>query len=193
MLVFGQRAYSKDFDEAASLVAAAVQGFHDGGSGCALKHFPGHGDTSGDSHAGAVVLKKTVDELRANELKPFKAGIDAGADMVMLAHIIVEEIGEPTLFSKYLVTDVLRGELGFNGVIITDGLGMKAMTDVYSSAEIAIKGTKAGVDLFLCPSNLPEAVKALEDAVERGEISEAKIDESVLRILQLKIDRGIIK
>lgn len=191
--VIGTRAYSTNFDTAASLIPAAVQGFHDGGVGCTLKHFPGHGDTSGDTHAGSVVLKKTVDDLRAHELKPFQAGIDAGADAVMLAHIIVEEIGEPTLFSHYMVTDVLRNEMGFNGVIVTDGLGMKAMTDVYSSAEIAVKGVKAGVDLFCCPSNLQEAVKALEDAVESGEIPEERIDESVLRILQLKIDRGIIK
>lgn len=191
--IIGTRAYSTDFDKAAELVAAAVQGFHDGGAGCTLKHFPGHGDTSADTHAGSVVLKKTVDELRANELKPFKAGIDAGADAVMLAHIVVEEVGEPTLFSKYLVTDVLRGELGFNGVIITDGLGMKAMTDNYSSGEIAVRAVKAGVDMFCCPANLKESVQALEEAVERGEISEERIDESVLRILQLKIDRGIIQ
>ena len=190
--VIGKRAYSTNFNTAAQLVAAAVQGFHDGGVGCTLKHFPGHGDTSGDTHAGSVVLKKTVDELRANELKPFKAGIDAGADAVMLAHIIVEEIGEPTLFSHHLVTDVLRGELGFDGVVITDGLQMQAMTDVYSVTDIVLKGTKAGVDIFLCPANLEEAVTALEKAVERGEITEERIDESVLRILQLKIDRGII-
>lgn len=191
--IIGTRAYSTDFDKAAELVAAAVQGFHDGGAGCTLKHFPGHGDTSADTHAGSVVLKKTVDELRTNELKPFKAGIDAGADAVMLAHIVVEEVGEPTLFSRYLVTDVLRGELGFNGVIITDGLGMKAMTDNYSSGEIAVRAVKAGVDMFCCPANLKESVQALEEAVERGEISEERIDESVLRILQLKIDRGIIQ
>lgn len=191
--VIGQRAYSKDFDSAAELVPAAVQGFHDGGVGCTLKHFPGHGDTSGDTHAGSVVLKKTVDELRANELKPFQAGINAGADAVMLAHIIVEEIGEPTLFSHYMVTDVLREEMGFNGVVITDGLGMKAMTDVYSVTDIVVKGTRAGVDMFCCPANLEEAVTALEKAVESGEITEERIDESVLRILQLKIDRGIIK
>lgn len=191
--VIGTRAYSTDFDIAGELVTAAVQGFHDGGAGCTLKHFPGHGDTSGDTHAGSVVLKKTVDELRANELKPFKAGIDAGADAVMIAHIIVEEIGEPSLFSHYLVTDVLRGELGFNGVVITDGLGMKAMTDVYPVSEIAVRGVQAGIDIFLCPASLTEAVFAIEAAVERGEITEERIDESVLRILQLKIDRGIIQ
>lgn len=191
--VIGTRAYSTDFNEAATLIPAAVQGFHDGGVGCTLKHFPGHGDTSSDTHAGSVVLKKTVDELRTHELIPFQAGIDAGADCVMLAHIIVEELGEPSLFSKYLVTDVLRGEMGFDGVVITDGLGMKAMTDVYSAADIAIKGTKAGVDIFLCPQGLEDAVSALEEAVESGEITEERIDESVLRILQLKINRGIIQ
>lgn len=191
--VIGTRAYSTDFGQAADLVAAAVQGFHDGGTACTLKHFPGHGDTSGDTHAGSVVLKKTLDDLRTHELIPFQAGIDAGADCVMLAHIIVEEEGVPTLFSKHLVTDVLRDEMGFDGVVITDGLVMKAMTDVYSPSYIAVEGTKAGVDIFLCPANLPEAVNALEEAVESGEIPESRIDESVLRILQLKINRGIIK
>lgn len=191
--VIGTRAYSTNFDEAATLVPAAVAGFHDGGVGCTLKHFPGHGDTSADTHAGSVYLNKRVDELRANELKPFQAGIDAGADAVMLAHIIVSEVGEPTLFSHYLVTDVLRNEMGFEGVVITDGLGMKAMTDTYSSAEIAVRGTKAGVDLFCCPADMPAAVRALEEAVESGEIPEERIDESVLRILTLKLERGIIQ
>ena len=140
-----------------------------------------------------MYLNKSVDELRANELKPFQAGIDAGADAVMLAHIIVSEVGEPTLFSHYLVTDVLRNEMGFEGVVITDGLGMKAMTDTYSSAEIAVRGTKAGVDLFCCPADMPAAVRALEEAVESGEIPEERIDESVLRILTLKLERGIIQ
>ena len=191
--VIGTRAYSTNFDEASTLVPAAVTGFHDGGVGCTLKHFPGHGDTSGDTHAGSVYLNKSVNELRANELKPFQAGIDAGADAVMLAHIIVSEVGEPTLFSHYLVTEVLREEMGFEGVVITDGLGMKAMTDVYSSAEIAVRATKAGVDLFCCPADMPAAVRALEEAVESGEIPEERIDESVLRILTLKLERGIIQ
>ena len=191
--IIGTRAYSTDFDKAAELVAAAVQGFHDGGAGCTLKHFPGHGDTSADTHAGSVVLKKSLNELRANELKPFKAGIDAGADAVMLAHIVVEEVGEPTLFSSKLIKDVLRDELNFKGVVVTDGLTMKAMTDVYSSGEITVRGVKAGVDMFLCPDNLEEAVSALEDAVERGEIPEERINQSALRILHLKMDRGLIQ
>lgn len=190
--VIWDRAYSKDFDRAAKLIPAAVKGFHDGNIACTLKHFPGHGDTSGDTHAGSVVLKKTVDELKGQELKPFRAGIDAGADCVMLAHIIVEEIGEPTLFSEYLVTDVLRGEMGFGGVVITDGLGMKAITDEYSTEYIMVNGIKAGVDLFLCPMDLDAAVQAVENAVESGEIPEERIDESVYRILTLKDKRGIL-
>lgn len=186
--VIGDRAYSTDFEQAAELVAAAVEGFHAGGAACTLKHFPGHGDTSADSHYGSVYVYKTLDELRTHELLPFQAGIDAGADAVMIGHLIVSDVSdEPALFSYELVTDLLREEMGFTGVVITDGLQMQAMTDHYSSGEIAVKAIQAGVDILLCPSDLEEAVTALEQAVADGTISEARIDESVLRILNLKL------
>lgn len=192
--VIGNRAYSDDFQQAASLVAAAVEGFHDGGVGTALKHFPGHGDTSADSHKGAVYVSKTLDELREEELVPFKAGIEAGSDMVMAGHLIVSDIDdEPAPFSHKFMTELLRSELGFDGVIITDSLQMKAMTDYYGSGEIARKAVLAGVDMLLCPADPKEAVNALQNAVEKGEISEQRIEESVRRILIVKIRRGIIE
>ena len=191
--VIGDRAYSDDFAQAAELVAAAVEGFHAGGAACTLKHFPGHGDTSADSHDSAVYVYKTLDELRENELLPFQAGIDAGADAVMIGHLIVTDIdSEPAPFSYQIVTELLREELGFTGVVMTDGLQMKAMTDAYSSAEIALKAVRAGVDMLLCPQDLEEAVAALEDAVETGEIPSARIDESVRRILELKLRQGML-
>lgn len=192
--VIGDRAYSDDFAQAAELVAAAVEGFHTGGAACTLKHFPGHGNTSADSHYGAVYVERTLEELRENELLPFQSGIDAGADAVMIGHLIVSDIdSEPAPFSCRIVTGLLREEMGFTGVVMTDGLQMQAMTDHYSSAEIARKAVKAGVDLLLCPLDLEEAVTALEDAVETGEITQARIDESVLRILELKLRQGILK
>jgi beta-N-acetylhexosaminidase len=192
--VIGDRAYSDDFEQAALLVAAAVEGFHAGGAACTLKHFPGHGNTSADSHYGAVYVERTLEELRENELLPFQAGIDAGADMVMIGHLIVSDMDdEPAPFSYAIVTQLLRQEMGFTGVVITDGLQMKAMTDSYTSGEIAVKAVQAGVDLLLCPQSLEQAVTALEDAVESGELSESRIDESVQRILLLKLRQGILE
>ncbi|WP_321008737.1 glycoside hydrolase family 3 N-terminal domain-containing protein, partial [Hungatella effluvii] len=125
--VIGDRAYSDDFQQAAVLVASAVEGFHAGGVATALKHFPGHGDTSEDSHYGAVFITKTLEEIREKELLPFRAGIQADSDMVMIGHLILSDIDDqPAPFSHKIVTELLRQELGFDGVIITDGLQMKA-------------------------------------------------------------------
>ena len=191
--VIGDRAYSDDFSQAADLVAAAVEGFHQGGVACALKHFPGHGDTSADSHNGSVYVYKTLDQLREAELLPFRAGIGAGADMVMIGHLIISGVSEePALLSPEIVTDLLREELGFTGVVITDSLQMRAMTDVYGAGEIAVGAVLAGVDLLLCPENLEEAVESLTAAVESGEIPESRLDESVLRILTMKEARGLL-
>lgn len=190
--VIGERAYSKNFDNAATLVGAAVQGFHEGGVACTLKHFPGHGDTSGDTHAGSVYVYKSIDEIRKNELKPFQAGIDNGADAVMIAHIIINETGEPCLFSHEIITNLLRNEMNFDGVVISDGLGMKAITDNYKSDELAERAINAGCDILLCPADMPLAINHLKQCVENGKISEERIDESVRRILTLKYNRGIL-
>lgn len=191
--VIGDRAYSTDYSEAAELVAAAVEGFHRGGAACTLKHFPGHGDTSADSHYGSVYVYKSMEKIRAEELQPFRAGIAAGADAVMMGHLIISDVSdEPALFSHELVTDVLRGELGFDGVVMTDSLQMQAMTDHYGSGEIAVKAIKAGVDVLLCPADLDKAINALLRAVETGELTQERIDESVLRVLRLKEARGIL-
>ena len=191
--VIGDRAYSDNFQQAAQLVAAAVEGFHQGGVAAVIKHFPGHGNTSSDSHYGAVYVERTLEELRENELVPFQAGIDAGADAVMVGHLIVSDISDdPAPFSYEIVTGLLREEMGFDGVVMTDGLQMKAMTDQYSSAEIALRAVQAGVDILLCPLDLEGAVDALTQAVEDGTITEERLDESVLRILTLKLNWGIL-
>ena len=190
----GDRAYSDDFQQAAGLVAAAVEGFHEGGVACTLKHFPGHGDTSTDTHYGSAYVHKTLDELRQAELLPFQAGIDAGADAVMMGHLILDQVDDqPALFSYALVTELLREEMGFDGVVVTDSLQMQAMTDHYGSAEIAVRAVQAGVDVLLCPMRLDKAVDALLQAVEEGEISQERVDESVLRILRLKQRYGLLE
>jgi beta-N-acetylhexosaminidase len=192
--VIGDRAYSDDYFQAATLVSGAVLGFHSQGIACTLKHFPGHGDSSADSHYGAVYVYKSMDQIRREELVPFAAGIGAGADCVMIGHLIVSEMGdEPALFNGNLIRGVLRNEMGFNGIIMTDSLQMKAMTDFYGVSEIPVRAVQAGCDVLLMPSDLPATVAALENAVNNGTISEARINESVRRILNLKYKYGILQ
>lgn len=191
--VIGDRAYSTDFNTAAELVAAAVEGFHDGGVGAVLKHFPGHGGTSTDSHDGATYLYRTLDQLRQRELIPFQAGIEAGADAVMMGHLIVPDLDDqPAPLSYEIVTGLLREEMGFNGVVMTDAMEMSALTKYYTGGQAAVMAIQAGVDILLCPGDLDGTIAALEAAVEDGSISEERLDESVQRILTFKINRGLI-
>ena len=188
--VIGRRAYSDDFAETAELVAAAVKGFNDGGVICTLKHFPGHGDTSEDSHSGSAYATKSLAELQKEEFLAFKSGIDAGADMVMVGHITMTGVdGQPAVFSHTMVTEQLREKLGFEGVIITDALNMGAISNIYSSDEAAIKCIEAGIDLLLMPNDLETAVNGVLAAVENGTITEERINESVRRILKLKFEK----
>ena len=191
--VIGDRAYSDDYEEAAELVSAAVEGFHAGGVACVLKHFPGHGDTDEDSHYGTAYVRKGLDELRDGEFLPFAAGIQAGADAVMIGHLTASELdSEPAPFSYRIVTELLREELGFDGVVMTDSLQMEAVSDHYGSGEAALKALGAGVDMLLCPADLAEAVETLEHAAQMGTLSEERLNESVLRILSLKEARGLL-
>ena len=193
--VIGSRAFSSDPEIAAGRVAACVQGFREGGILCTLKHFPGHGDTAADSHLGAAVSGKSLEELRQCELLPFKAGMEAGAPLVMVGHISLPQVtGDetPASLSEKITSGLLRRELGFEGVIITDSMSMGAITNVYTTAEAAVLAVRAGADIVLMPENLDEAVEGILAAVEAGELTEQRIDESVTRILSLKLEQGII-
>jgi beta-N-acetylhexosaminidase len=191
--VIGYRAYSDDYEQAAELVAAAVSGFHDAGVACTLKHFPGHGDTAEDSHYSSAYVSKTKEELEAEEWLPFQAGIDAGADLVMIGHLSVPALDSvPATISHTIVTDILRGELGFDGVVITDSLEMSSVSNLYSSDELAVLAIEAGVDLLLEPSSFRTAVNGVIAALDSGRLTEERINESVLRILTLKLKYGII-
>ncbi len=191
--VIGDRAYSDNFEQAAELVASAVRGFTDSGVICCLKHFPGHGDTSTDTHEGAAVVSKSLDELRAGEFLPFVSGIEAGADMVMIGHITVTSVDpEPATISKAIITDVLRGELGWDGVVISDSLDMGALAG-YDNGEVCVKFLEAGGDILLGIPDIETALTALEAAVTDGRLTESRIDESVQRVLELKISHGIIE
>ncbi|MBO4337091.1 MAG: glycoside hydrolase family 3, partial [Lachnospiraceae bacterium] len=187
--VIGERAYSDDFAQTAELVSAAVSGFKDEGVLCCIKHFPGHGDTQADSHTAAAVTAKTPEQLADQEYLAFKSGIEAGADMVMAGHITVSAVtDEPASVSEEMISGQLRGKLGYSGVVITDALNMKAVSDRYPGSEIGAECINAGVDILLMPSDFKAALAGVKEAVESGKISEDRIDESVKRILKLKLE-----
>ena len=188
----GDRAYSDDYDEAAELVSAAVSGFRDAGVICCLKHFPGHGSTATDSHNGAATVDKTLPQLRQEDLRPFVSGIAAGADMVMVGHLTVPTMDDaPASLSHKIVTNLLRYDLGFRGVIVTDGLQMQALAQ-YTDGEKAVLALAAGNDMLLEISDVPGAVAAVEQALADGTLTTDALDASVLRVLQLKLAHGIV-
>ena len=173
------------------MVAEAVKGMDDSGIIPVLKHFPGHGDTLQDSHTGVAVVENDLERLRRVEFLPFKAGIAAGADIVMTAHVMTPEITRndlPATLSKPMI-DILRNELSFDGVIITDGLEMSAISALYKEEDAVVTAVQAGIDMLLLPKDLESAYNAVLTAVRDGRIGEDRIDESVKRILKLKLEK----
>lgn len=194
-IVIGARAFSDNPDEAAKMVASYLKGFEDAGIIGCLKHFPGHGDTSEDTHAGYAASYKTWEQMDSCEMITFRAGIAAGAPMIMVAHIAAPNVtgtDTPATMSPMLTTDKLRGELGFNGIIVTDALEMAAISKRYTPAEAAVNAIQAGADIVLMPSDFPQAVDGVVSAVESGTITPSRIDESLRRILKLKSSAGIL-
>lgn len=192
--VIGDRAYSDDYAQAAELVGSAVKGFQDGGVICTLKHFPGHGDTAEDSHYSSAYVNRTKAQIMADEMQPFRTGIDAGAELVMVGHLIVPDIDElPSTLSYKIATEMLRGDLEFDGVAITDSMEMESIADNYGVADSAVMAVQAGMDMLLQPADLAAAVNAIVTAVQNGDITEPRIDESVRRILTLKAERGLLE
>ncbi len=192
--VIGERAYSDDYSQAAELVGSAVKGFEDGGVMCTLKHFPGHGDTAEDSHYSSAYVRRTKDEIMADEMQPFTAGIDAGAEFVMVGHLIVPDIDElPATLSYKITTEMLRNEMHFEGIAITDSLAMSSIADNYGVGESAVMSIKAGIDMLLDPTDIDTAIDAVVQAVESGDITEDRIDDSVRKILALKEKHGLLK
>jgi beta-N-acetylhexosaminidase len=183
------RSFGSDAQTVSDMVANVVDGIEGTGVSSCLKHFPGIGSASEDTHEGRVEIDKTLDEMRQTDFLPFQAGIDAGADFVMVSHataVQVDEDGLPSSLSSAIMTDILRDELNFEGVIITDALNMSAITDYYTSAEAAVKAIKAGADMLLMPEDFVEAYDAVLAAVQDGSISEDRIDESLRRIYRIK-------
>ncbi|MBB6696584.1 glycoside hydrolase family 3 protein [Clostridium algidicarnis] len=187
-IVIGNRSFGNDPDLVSKMVFAEISGLHEAGIMSCVKHFPGHGDTKGDTHTGEVSIEKTWEELKKCELVPFINSIDT-TDMVMISHITIPNItsdGIPASLSNEIIEGKLRKELGYKGVVISDAMEMGAITKKYSSEESAVKAVLAGVDIILMPESFVESYNGIYDAVKNGVISETRIDDSVLRILNLK-------
>jgi beta-N-acetylhexosaminidase len=179
------------------LAAAYVQGLHAGGVLATLKHFPGHGDTDVDSHVGLPIISQPRDRLDRIELPPFKAGIESGADAVMTAHIELPALDasefSPASLSRPIVTDLLRGELKFDGLVVTDSLTMDAVAKRMKPGEAAVRAIAAGNDLVLQSPDDAAAVAAIKAAVTSGQIPMSQVDASVRRILRAKARVGLAK
>ena len=193
--VIGDRAYGSDPDTVSDMASAFATGLKEAGVNGVAKHFPGHGDTATDSHAGAAASYHDMDRLEEIEFKPFQRLIDDDIPCVLVGHISLPEVtgnNTPATLSKEIV-GILRNDLNFDGVAITDAMNMGAIVDYYYNADAAVMAVEAGMDILLMPPNLEHYQSALVEAVESGRISESRIDESVERILSLKFDSGLIE
>ena len=188
--VVKDRSFGSDSQLVADMVCAEMNGLNEHQIAPVIKHFPGHGATSGDSHDGVVTIEKSLDELMANELIPFQQAINSGASFVMVGHISVPAItgdNTPASLSNAMVTGVLRDQMGFHGVVITDAMNMGAITAGYSSADAAVAAINAGADIILMPDDFKSAYQGVLDAVANGTISEERINESAARIIKAKL------
>lgn len=189
--IIGVRSYGESPESVAALGAAAIDGFQSMGVMASAKHFPGHGDTCADTHFTLPTIPYDRERLDAVELLPFRAAIEAGVASIMTSHIVFPELDEvyPTTLSERILTGLLRNEMGYDGLIVTDCLEMKALADQYGAAEVAVLSVKAGADILLA-SHSPDFQREMRDgiakAVESGVISEEQIDDSVRRILAAK-------
>lgn len=188
--VIGTRSFGSDPQTVADMVSAELQGLQSQGVYGVVKHFPGHGGTAGDSHEAAVTLDKSLEDLMAAELVPFERAVQDGVSFVMVGHISVPSVvgdDTPASLSQMMVSNVLREQLGYDGIVITDALNMGAVTDNYTSEQAAVLAVNAGVDMLLMPQDYEAAYNGLLAAVQDGTISEERIDESVVRIVRVKL------
>lgn len=189
--VIGNRSFGDNEAIVSKLGIATMKGLKDSNIIATVKHFPGHGDTSVDSHVGLPVVENDLERLKSFELVPFQKAIDEGVDMVMVSHIMLPKIDEndPATLSKTIVTDILRKDMNYNGVVVTDDMTMGAIINNYDIGEAAVKSINAGVDIVMvCHQyeNVTKVIDAIKEAVNNGSITEERIDKSVERILKLK-------
>ncbi|MGA8977736.1 MAG: glycoside hydrolase family 3 protein [Pedococcus sp.] len=194
--VIGTRSFSSDPKLAADMVGAQVRGYQDdAGISASAKHFPGHGDTATDSHVAFPIITHSRQQWEQLDAPPFKQAIADGIDMIMTAHLsfpAFDDSGDPATLSKPIMTGLLRDELGYQGVIITDSLAMQGVRDLYGDPEVAVRALSAGVDQLLMTPAMDDAYAAVIDAVRSGRISRADLDAKVRRVLELKVNRGIV-
>jgi len=199
--VINTRSFGEDPTQVGALVSAYIRGARSSGLLTAAKHFPGHGDTATDSHLGVAAVNRTREQINQIDLPPFRAAVDAGTDAVMVAHVTAPSLEPDTsrvaTNSSAIVTGILKQQLGFKGLVVTDAMDMGGLTSVYpeggsaAARHAALDTLKAGNDMFLLFSDLDGAYKGLVDAVRKGEVSEKRIDESVLKILRAKASVGL--
>lgn len=185
----GNRAYGSDAAIVAPFVTNMMQGIEEQNVTACLKHFPGIGSSIQDTHDGMATTDRTQEEFRANEFAVFQAGIDAGANMIMVGHLSAPALtgdNTPCSLSSTVVTDILREEMNFKGVIISDALNMSAITEYYTSDQASIRALKAGCDMLLMPEDFETAYNGVLEAVRSGTISEERINDSLRRIYRIK-------
>ncbi|MFE3635101.1 glycoside hydrolase family 3 protein [Streptomyces sp. NPDC059168] len=193
--VIGVRSFGADPEAVARLVAAEVRGYQAARVAATAKHFPGHGDTAVDSHTGFPVITHSRELWERLDAVPFRAAIAAGIDSIMTAHLqfpALDDAGDPATLSHPILTGILRGELGYDGVVVTDSLGMEGVRTKYGDDRVPVLALKAGADQLLNPPSLDVAWHAVLGAVRDGELTEARLDESILRILRLKARLGLL-
>lgn len=188
--IINTRSFGENPEDVGRLAAAYIRGCQEFGLIATAKHFPGHGDTEQDSHNVLATVLADMNRLTNVELYPFQMAIDAGVQAVMSAHISIPAIDPtpnlPATLSKPILTDYLRNKMGFKGLIVSDSMGMGGITTLYSQDQAAVLAVSAGVDIILLTPEPELVISALVEAVRKGQISEARIDESVNRILQAK-------
>ncbi|MGW5625688.1 glycoside hydrolase family 3 protein [Streptomyces olivaceus] len=193
--IINVRSFGADAREVSRMVAAQVTGYQESGVIACAKHFPGHGDTAQDSHTGLPVITHTREEWDRVDAPPFRAAIAAGVDSIMTAHLQVPALdpsNEPATLSPAILQGVLRGELGFEGVIVTDALNMEGVRTKYGDDRVPVLALRAGADQLLFPPDIGVAYNGVLAAVRSGEITEDRLDESVLRILRIKDKAGLL-
>ena len=187
--VIGNRAFSSDANIVSTLGLSVGKGLEDNKVMACYKHFPGHGNTDVDSHYDMPVINKSLEELYDEELIPFKNAIDNGASMIMIGHINMPKISnddKPASLSYEIVTNLLKNELNYKGLVITDALNMGALKNTYTDKEIYVHAINAGVDLLLMPNGSRNAIKYIKEAIDSNDVKVSQIDESVKKILTYK-------
>lgn len=194
--VIGNRSFGSDYNLVSKMGISLAKGLSDNNIIPVYKHFPGHGNTKVDSHNSLPIIKKTKEELMNEDLIPFKNVIENDAEVIMIGHLAVPSIdasNTPASLSKLIITDFLKNELGFNGLVITDALNMKSITKNYSEEEIYLKAVESGVDILLMPENPSKVITVIKDSIESGTIDEKIVNESVKKIIRLKYEKILDK